>query len=268
MKKVYLLEIIFMLWLVVLILMLVLPLTANAHNSNENKESTVNAPMIAFTFDDGPNVAQTKRLLDGLNERGAKATFFIVGELIDYDSGKANVEERRKLVERMALEGHTVGNHTYSHCWLNKVSHEKAAWEIKKTNDLIEEITGSKVQYLRPPGGSALMAPWVRKIASPMITVCWGYCDVRDWECHNVDKMVKKILDNAIDGDIVLLHDNYATSVDTALQAIDILKERGFRFVTVDELLKRNTGSGLELDPMRIYFTMAEGDTSRLKKSA
>lgn len=259
MRKVYLLEIIFMIWLIIVMLMLIFPFVSQADTGEGTQ------PMIAFTFDDGPNTVQTKRLLDGLAERNAKATFFVLGELIDYDSDKANIEANRKLVARMAAEGHTVGNHTYSHCWLSKSYPEKVAYELEKTSGLIKEITGKEVRYMRPPGGRELTDSWVREIASPMITVCWGYYDVRDWECRNVDKMVQMIVDNASDGDIILLHDNYSTSVDTALLAIDILRERGFRFATVDELLNRNTGFGWELDPMRIYCTMADGDYSKLR---
>lgn len=120
---------------------------------------------------------------------------------------------------------------------------------------------------MRPPGGSALTAPWVRKISDPMITVCWGYYDTRDWECRNVNKMVNMIVENTYDGDIILLHDNYTTSVETALKAIDILSQKGYVFVTVDQLLNRNTGNGWELDPTRIYCTMKEGDYSKLKKT-
>ena len=258
MRKVYLLEIILAIWLIVLI-MLFLPLIVKAGDSG-------GGGMIAFTFDDGPNSIQTKRLLDGLSERNAKATFFVVGEKLDFESDRPNIEENRALVERMVREGHEIGNHTYTHCWLNKISEEKVAFELSKTNELIKEITGSTPKYMRPPGGSALTAPWVRKLSSPMITVCWGYYDTRDWQCRNVDKMVKTIVENTFDGDIILLHDNYETSVETALRAMDILAKQGYRFVTIDELLNRNTGNGWELDPMRIYCTMRPGDRSHLKQ--
>ena len=258
MRKVYLLEIILAIWLIVLI-MLFLPLIAKAGDSGGGR-------MIAFTFDDGPNSIQTKRLLDGLSERNAKATFFVVGEKLDFESDRPNIAENRALVERMVREGHEIGNHTYTHCWLNKISEEKVAFELSKTNELIKEITGSTPKYMRPPGGSALTAPWVRKLSSPMITVCWGYYDTRDWQCRNVDKMVKTIVENTFDGDIILLHDNYETSVETALRAMDILAKQGYRFVTIDELLNRNTGNGWELDPMRIYCTMRPGDRSHLKQ--
>ena len=79
--------------------------------------------------------------------------------------------------------------------------------------------------------------------------------------------MVRTIVENTFDGDIILLHDNYETSVDTALRAMDLLARQGYRFVTVDELLNRNTGDGWELDPMRIYFTMKPDDKSRLRQT-
>lgn len=232
-------------------------------------EPKVKKPMIAFTFDDGPNTVYTEKLLDGLAKRNAHATFFVVGEKLDENSTKYKpeaIEKCKALVARMVRDGHVVANHSYSHCWLNKETKEKVKYELNKTSMLIEDITNQKVKYMRPPGGSTLTAPWVREIASPMITVCWGYYDVRDWECRNVDKMVNVIVENTFDGDIVLLHDNYETSIETALSAIDILMKKGYSIVTVDELLNRNTGNGWVLDSSRIYCTMKEGDYSRLKR--
>lgn len=254
MRKIYKIEIAFFIWLLIIFLMIFnIPSKAN-----EEK-------MIAITFDDGPNPVLTEKLLDGLAQRNAKATFFVVGERLDYTAHKSNTEKCRKLVKRMYEEGHTIGNHSYSHCWLSKANAEKVRFELERTSQLIQEITGTQVRYMRPPGGSSLIEPWVREIASPMITVCWGYYDTRDWECRDVNYMVDMIVNNTHDGDIILLHDNYATSIDTALKAIDILSDRGYRFVNIHELLTRNLGTKWELDPMRIYCTMAEGDCSRLK---
>lgn len=257
MRKIHKLEIAFVIWLIV-IFMLLYNVKFNASEDNQK--------MIAFTFDDGPNPVYTEKLLDGLAERNAKATFFVVGERLDYKAHKYNTEKCRSLVFRMAKEGHEVGNHSYSHSWLSKSSKEKVIFELEKTNCLIKEIIGSEAKYMRPPGGSALTAPWVREIASPMITVCWGNYDTRDWEERDVGKMVDMIVTNTHDGDIVLLHDNYPTSIEVALRAIDILKTQGYDFVTVDKLLCRNLENKWELDPMRIYCTMPEGDTSKLKR--
>ena len=264
MRKVYILETLFILWLII-VFFIIFPINVRADDSQGA------CPMVAFTFDDGPNPVHTTKLLDGLAKRNAKATFFVLGEKLDYKSQNYNeriIKQNRELVARMAAEGHTVANHSYSHCWLSKSTPEKVAYELSKTSQLIQEITGEEVKYMRPPGGSALTASWVRKIAAPMITVCWGYYDTRDWECRNVDKMVDMIVENTFDGDIILLHDNYETSVKTALKAMDILAEKGYRFVTVDELLNRNTGNGWKLDPERIYCTMKDGDYSKLVKSS
>ena len=224
--------------------------------------------MIAFTFDDGPHPKETERLLDGLAERNAKATFFVIASKIDAATTDVRTQTNIELVRRMAEEGHEVGNHTYSHCYLTQVSKEKVSYELTKASAVLESVTGVKPRYMRPPGGGSLTAPWVREIASPMITVCWSGVDTRDWECRNVPRMVEKIVKSAKDGAIVLLHDNYATSVDAALQAMDILAKQGYSFVTVDTLLSRNLGDEYELNPMRIYSAMYPGDVSKLQRKA
>lgn len=222
--------------------------------------------MVAFTFDDGPDAVQTAKLLDGLRERNAKATFFVVGMKIDPSHPDTRTQINIQLVRRMFEEGHEIGNHTYTHCYLSKASFAQVEKELSKTSEMIADITGQKPKYMRPPGGGSLTAPWVRKIAAPMITVCWSGVDTRDWECRNVSKMVDKIVKSVRDGSIVLLHDNYETSVETAFQAMDRLAQDGYRFVTVDTLLTRNLGTEYELSPLRIYTAMYPGDLSRLQK--
>ena len=257
MRKIHRLEIAAVIWATI-IFFLLFNIVVNASEDSQK--------MIAFTFDDGPNPVYTERLLDGLAARNAKATFFVVGERLDFNAKKSNTKKCRELVARMAKEGHTVGNHSYSHCWLSKTDPAKVRFELEKTSQLIQEITGMEVKYMRPPGGSSLTAPWVREIAAPMITVCWGNYDTKDWKNRDVDSMVKMITENTHDGDIILLHDNYETSIEAALRAIDVLSAEGYRFVTVDELLSRNLGDKWELDPMRIYCTMEDGDVSKLKE--
>lgn len=222
--------------------------------------------MVAFTFDDGPDPVQTAKLLDGLQERNAKATFFVVGMKIDPAHQDARTQTNIQLIQRMQAEGHEIGNHTYTHCYLSKASREQVRQELSKTSTILENITGEKPKYMRPPGGGGLTAPWVREIASPMITVCWSGVDTRDWECRDVPKMVDKIVSSVRDGSIVLLHDNYATSVETAFLAMDRLAQEGYQFVTVDTLLSRNLGTEYQLNPMRIYSAMYPGDLSRLQK--
>lgn len=181
-------------------------------------------PSIAITFDDGPSSRYTGRLLDGLKERNVKASFFLIGE---------NAEENPVLVERIYKEGHLIGNHTYSHVQMTHLSEEAAVREIEKTDQVISAITGEHVAYMRPPFGA-----WQRELEVRMevLPVLWSV-DPLDWTTENVDEIVSKVVTEVEEGDIILLHDCYASSVEAALQIVDILQKEGYEFVTVDRLL-------------------------------
>ena len=179
---------------------------------------------IALTFDDGPHPYYTEQLLDGLKERDVKATFFVLGK---------HAEQYPELVERMNDEGHLIGNHTYSHMQLSQRNSEEFKEELIKTNELIEELTGQEVQYVRPPYGT-----WDKKFEQElnMFPVLWNI-DTLDWSSKNVAGIVQKVKNKAKDNGIILMHDEYKTTVTAALQIIDELKEEGYEFVTVEELL-------------------------------
>lgn len=181
-------------------------------------------PRIAITFDDGPSSQCTGRLLDGLKERDVKATFFLIGE---------NAKENPELVKRLDEEGHLIGNHTYHHVEITKVSDEEAKKEILDTNEVITSITGKPVEYMRPPFGL-----WQRNLEMEIevLPVMWTI-DPLDWTTENVDEIVNKVVTEAEENDIILLHDCYDSSVDAALRIIDILQKKGFEFVTVDQLI-------------------------------
>lgn len=181
-------------------------------------------PSIAITFDDGPSGRYTGRLLDGLKERNVKASFFLIGE---------NAEESPVLVERIYKEGHLIGNHTYSHVQMTHLSEEAAVREIEKTDQVISAITGEHVAYMRPPFGA-----WQRELEVRMevLPVLWSV-DPLDWTTENVDEIVSKVVTEVEEGDIILLHDCYASSVEAALRIVDILQKEGYEFVTVDRLL-------------------------------
>ena len=184
----------------------------------------VEAPKIALTFDDGPSAAWTPALLDGLKERGVKATFFLIGE---------NADKNPEIVKRMAEEGHLIGNHTYHHVELTKVSENEARLELADTSAAIVRITGKEPEYMRPPFGA-----WQRKLEQEirMLPVLWTI-DPLDWTTENQDEIVNKVVTEAEENDIILLHDCYKSSVEAGLRIVDILQEEGFVFVTVDELL-------------------------------
>lgn len=177
---------------------------------------------LALTFDDSPNTAMTERLLDGLRERGAHATFFLIGE---------QIEGQEALVRRMADEGHQIGNHTYTHRRLDN-SGAVGARELARTEAVLEETLGGSGYWIRPPWGFA-SAETLREADAPLIY--WSL-DTEDWRVLDAGRVARRIIEDARDGDVVLLHDSYESSVDAALQAIDELSAKGFVFVTLAEL--------------------------------
>ena len=181
-------------------------------------------PVVALTFDDGPNSRYTPELLDGLKERGVKASFFLVGK---------NVQSNSELILRMEKEGHLIGNHTYNHVQLDKMSDVMARQEILKTNNVIYEVTGSYPEYMRPPYGA-----WKKnmEIYVEMMPVFWTV-DTLDWKTKNVQSICDIVEKETEDGAIILMHDEYETSVEAALKVVDNLQKEGYEFVTVDELL-------------------------------
>ena len=181
---------------------------------------------IALTFDDGPWPGTTELLLDGLAERGAKATFFLIGEQIG---------AMEDTVRRMRDEGHQVGSHTYTHMDLSRGDVSERLHEIARTDETLRGLLGDGVYWLRPPWG--FLAPQTaEKIETPM--VYWSL-DTEDWRKLDADAVAEDIISNARDGDIILLHDPDSTSVEAALRAIDALAPQGYRFVTLEELFAR-----------------------------
>ena len=179
---------------------------------------------IALTFDDGPHPKYTEQLLDGLKERNVVATFFVTGE---------NAENYPEIIRREQEEGHLIGNHTYSHIQLTSRNREAFREELVRTNAVLEEITGEKPSFVRPPYGS-----WDKSFEKElnMFPVLWNI-DPLDWCSHNAECIAARVVEKAGDGDIILMHDYYDTSVIAALEVIDALQEEGFQFVTVEELL-------------------------------
>ena len=195
-----------------------------SENSSIRAEKTSAAACVALTFDDGPHPVYTPQLLDGLNERGVRATFFVVGE---------NIPGNEALLKRMETEGHLIGNHTYSHVKLSELDIARACAEVEKTNALICEVTGKEPEFIRPPFGEWKKA---MECSFEMIPVLWDV-DPLDWTTKNTALVVERVLKDTKPGDIILLHDYYQSSVDAALEIVDALTERGYKFVTVDELI-------------------------------
>ncbi len=181
---------------------------------------------VALTFDDGP-VAGTARLLDTLKAKGVHATFFTVGY---------NAATHPGLLRRMVAEGHIIGNHTYSHQQLTRLSASAVRSEIARTNTLVEKATGVTPTLLRPPYGAT--SSTVRKVAGSlgMSQILWNV-DPLDWKDHNSALVTRRVLAAARPGSIILSHDIHPTTVQAYPAIIDGLRAKGFTIVTVPELL-------------------------------
>lgn len=204
-------------WIAIL-LALVLGLGTTARGAEEK--------YVALTFDDGPSGRFTRHLLAGLEERQAVATFFLCGYRLEQYPG---------LAGEILDKGHEIGHHGYSHDAMNAMSRSSLERELTRTEEILLEQTGEVPRLLRPPGGCC--NDLVRELARNhgLALVTWSV-DPRDWATGSRDAIVRSVVENAGDGDIILLHDMSDSSVDAALEIVDRLQSQGFRFVTVSQL--------------------------------
>lgn len=195
-----------------------------ATSARIQKESQEEKKKVALTFDDGPHPQYTLEMLEVLKEKNVKATFFLLG---------AEVEKHPEIVKKIHEEGHLIGNHSYKHEQLSKLTMKEACAQVNRTNQLICDITGVYPSYLRPPFGD-----WHEKLDCEvnMVEVLWDV-DTLDWSSQNHARIVNKVLKNVQENDIILMHDGYETSVTAAKEIIDTLEKQGYEFVTVDEIL-------------------------------
>lgn len=193
--------------------------------------------LIALTFDDGPG-AYEPIILDTLEKYNAKATFFVVGQNIN--------KTTTPYLQREVSLGCEVANHSYTHPNFKTSSIEKVKKEIKKTNDAIKKATGVDATLCRAPYGGYL--PAVRA-AIDMPQIVWNV-DTLDWKYRDTNRLVKYVLKNAKDGDVVLMHSIHKTTVDGVEEIVKGLQEKGFELVTVSELAAaKNT----KLEKHKIY---------------
>ncbi len=182
-------------------------------------------PLVALTFDDGPRGFTTKRLLEGLALRETPATFFLVGE---------RIQGCEDLVREMSQGGNQIGIHTYDHVMITDLSRRECDLQVDKTRALLYDILGPGDYWLRPPYGivNQKVIQWAD---GPLIL--WSV-DPEDWKVKNVDQIVSTVTKQVKDGDIILMHDIYDSSVDAALRIVDELLQQGYCFVTVEQLME------------------------------
>ena len=188
----------------------------------------VSQPYIAITFDDGPHPKNTPRLLDMLRERNIRATFYVIGR---------NVDLYPNVLRRTVSEGHEIGNHTYNHPILSKLGDSTVREELTKCRDAVARAAGVQPRTLRPPYGALLQRQreWIhRELNYP--TIMWSV-DPLDWKRPGASVVTSRILSNTTPGAIVLAHDLHASTVDAMPATLDGLLRKGFKFVTVSQLL-------------------------------
>lgn len=193
-------------------------------------------PTVALTFDDGPSGRFTTALLDGLEKRQVKATFFLCGY---------RIRQYPELTQRIAAEGHEIGCHGFSHSSMEAMSRRDIAEEVSATLALLPP--GTRVRFLRPPGGCCSAA--VRQVAQAkqMPILQWSV-DPKDWAIHDAAVVKGRVIKDVKGGDVILMHDMSTSSVSAALAIVDELTARGFRFATVSQLT-----AGRNLKPGEIY---------------
>lgn len=188
---------------------------------------------IALTFDDGPHPQYTNEILDLLKKHNIKATFFVLGQF---------AEEYPDLVRRQVNEGHEIGNHTYSHFDITKISKDKFKEEFYRTQEIISSLTGVQSKVFRPPYG--LYNENVVRIINEQQSniILWTYDqDSKDWSNPGVDKIITTTVSNIKNGDIILFHDYVYHETSNTVSALESiipeLTNQGYNFVTVSELM-------------------------------
>lgn len=207
------------------------------------KNGNSDEKVLALTFDDGPDELFTPQILDILKKYNVKATFFVMGEKVQYN---------KQIIKREFEEGHEIGNHTYTHINVSKQGYNTIQKEIYDTQDAIKSVTGIEPKVFRPPY-RAVSKDMCRIIKEKnMNIVLWSYVDAKDWQNPGVNSIVKSIENGVQNGCIILLHDynKIRSPKSQTIEALDImipdLIEKGYKFVTVSELIEhieKNTTS-------------------------
>lgn len=217
---------------ILLALALALPVPASASNGPKG--------YIALTFDDGPSGPITERLLEGLEKRDVKATFFVCCY---------RMEQYPETLTAIAEGGHEIGLHSCCHQYMNKMTAAEIAADMEACVSMLEEYTGLSATLFRPPGGLYNDALLEEAEKAGFSVLLWSV-DPEDWDPKRQGQVSSYLTAHTEAGDIVLLHDLYPSSVSAALSVIDQLQAQGYEFCTVSELAKIYD---TELEPGKVY---------------
>ena len=198
-------------------------------------------PMVALTFDDGPNAPSTNRVLAVLEKYGAHATFYLMGSNV--------YGENNDCVRKMVELGCELGNHTYNHNYFNLQPVSEIRPSVRKADYMIEETCGLMPATVRPPGGGIVDEAAQELNTLGLAAIFWSI-DTLDWETKDPDNTYKVVMENVRDGDIILMHDVHQETADAAERIIPALLEKGYQLVTVSELA---AARGAVLEPGKMY---------------
>jgi len=197
---------------------------------------------IALTFDDGPVPRGTPKILEVLKKEGVKATFFVVGKM---------VEKYPFLLKEIWEEGHDIGNHTYNHPDLTKLSKKDILEELDKTRILIKKIAGKDTYIFRPPGGRYDNKVIVTTTLAGYKMILWTDYP-GDYGCPSSESIYQRAVSKVEDEGIILLHNGLDTTLEALPRIISELKKRKYRFVTISELMEEIIGK------QSVYFEKFE----------
>lgn len=205
------------------------PEPAKAQTRITFTECHVEGPYIAITFDDGPSATQTPRLLKMLKERGIKATFFCCGQC---------VAQSPEIAQQIVAEGHEIANHSWNHPLLTKMSEAAVKDQLDRTHNVIKQTTGVTPSLMRPPYGgfTVKQRAWANAVWNYKV-ILWDV-DTLDWKHHSPAKTESITMSETKKGSIILCHDIHKTTVDAMPATLDALRAKGFKFVTVTELIQ------------------------------
>lgn len=204
-------------------------------DGNLIRSVTVREKVVALTFDDGPDPLRTPVLLDILRMHQTQATFFVVG---------SKAQKHPEIIRRMARDGHEIGNHSYSHRNFNHLNKWQILEEVRRTNQIITELSGQQPDLFRPPGGYLSYEMVDLTVKEGMLVAYWTWQqDSKDWRRGKpAPTIAAHIVEHIRPGQIIILHDAGDNGLQTA-RAVDIfladLKQEGYRFVSMGELISR-----------------------------
>lgn len=210
---------------------------------------------VLLTFDDGPHPAYTPKLLKILADAHVPATFFVIGKV---------AERNPDLIQAIAAGGHTIGNHSFSHVTLTKIPEMDVRTEYRANNDLIEQLTGKRMRFCRPPGGDYDAAVIRAAVEEGLTTVLWSD-DPGDYANPGDDIVLGRTLKRISNGGVILLHDGSPDTIDILPKLIAEVQARGYRFVSPEDMVDRlgplveRAKKGGAVPPLRRRLTPVEG---------